>query len=109
MLMEAFDAARSLPENQDPVKRFALSEAWHILGAAFVEDPINESQRSSILADEIKLHTYGEAVRHFIARIGVSQRELAEQIGVNTTHFNKTIRGRRNPPRSTVVLRLADK
>lgn len=100
MLKEAFDSVRVLTENQTPIRKFALDEAWRILMDAEIMDPIldvreittpNPHIRLSpklgrrervpeipLEGDEIPL---GTTIRLRRQMLGLSLKEVAGKVG----------------------------
>lgn len=80
MLKESFAAAQSLPENQEPIKQFALREAWSILMHASVVDPSTEVQQPEVISNS-RLDTIeisGSALRSIRKTRCLTQKTLSE-------------------------------
>ncbi len=51
---------------------------------------------------------FGDAVRIHRQALGMTQRALADRVGLHRSHFNRIERGNDPPPRVEKVLRLVD-
>lgn len=117
MLRESFEAARRLEENKQPVRAFALEQAWNMLMEAGVIDPQVDSQRPEVLfstpirrslqeQDEV---TLGFVVQAWRESLGLSQTEFALRIGRPTTpgYINQLESGKIQQPRPNKLKALA--
>lgn len=52
--------------------------------------------------------SFGERVRELRKQLGISQRELADQSGINFTYLSKIENDRMDPPSEKVIRRMAE-
>lgn len=52
--------------------------------------------------------TFGEEIRELRKQVGLSQRDLAERIGIHFTYLSKIENGRADPPSEDVIRKLAE-
>jgi hypothetical protein len=55
--------------------------------------------------EPVDFESYGEAVRHYSDRVGMTQLDLARFSEIDPTHLNKMVGGSRRPPKVEAVLR----
>src|SRR5689334_5236831 len=104
MLEESFEAAERLPQNQTPIRKFALEQARALLAAAGVLDVIGLTPDDSNNKDhDLSVERFGSIIRKQRETSGYSLRDLSSISHTSPNQISRIERELGSPTEETMV------